>query len=113
MDLPEVGSAGDKDALLYDYSKHLLSLALLGIGGILSLSDSARGQRIPGPMTAMLIVFFAAAGFCALTCTANILRARQRDQPTPHLAWISSQGAMLFLGVGVGSFLTVWLKVLM
>ena len=36
----------DKVALLYDYSKHILSLALLGIGGIVSLTQSPVGQRI-------------------------------------------------------------------
>lgn len=102
----------DRDALLYDYSKHLLSLALLGIGGIASLAQSPVGRTVPGPMTAILICAFALAGGCALTCTATILRARQRDVPTPRSAWASSQGAMLFLGVGVGGFLMAWIDAL-
>ena len=105
--------ARDKDALLYDYSKHILSLALLGIGGIVSLTQSPVGQRIPGMAVAMLICMFAASGACALTCTEAILRARWDDVATPRKAWLSSRGAMLFLGMGVGAFLLVWVNALL
>lgn len=108
---PEPGF--DKDMLLYDYSKHLLSLALLGVGGIVSITQSPQGQRIPGEIVALLILLVALSGLCALSCTASILRARERDQPVPRTAWLSSRGAMLFLGSGVGGFLTIWIKDLM
>ncbi|MEG3180310.1 hypothetical protein [Sphingomonas sp. LT1P40] len=107
---PESGF--DKDMLLYDYSKHLLSLALLGLGGILSIAQSPQGQKIPVNIVALLIVLLALSGLCALSCTASILRARQRDQQVPRTAWLCSQGAMLFLGMGVGGFLTNWIGVL-
>ena len=103
----------DRDALLYDYSKHLLSLALLGIGGIVSLTQSPVGQRIAGGAVVLLICFFAMSGACALTCTEAILRARQDDAPTPRKAWLSSRGAMLFLGMGIGAFLLVWIEALL
>jgi hypothetical protein len=32
--------SGDYDLLLYDYSKHLLSLALISIGGVITLAQS-------------------------------------------------------------------------
>ena len=102
-----------KDALLYDYSKHLLSLALLGIGGIASLAQSPQGRLIPGPQIALLIALFAFAGLCALSVTASLLRARRLDQPTLRIAWIGSQAAMLFLGIGVGVFLSVWIRALL
>lgn len=105
--------AQDKIDLLYDYSKHLLSLALLGIGGIVSLAQSPQGQKIPGPIVAMMLGALALAGFCALTCSASILRARQRDLPVGPGAWRSSQGAMLFLGMGVGGFLIIWIETLL
>lgn len=105
--------ARDKDALLYDYSKHILSLALLGIGGIVSLTQSPVGQRIGSVEVVMLIAMFAASGGCALTCTEAILRARWEDQTTPRKAWLSSRGAMLFLGMGVGAFMLVWILALL
>ncbi len=76
----EPDPAQDKVILLYDYSKHLLSLALLGLGGIVSLTQSPQGQKIPGPIVAMMLACLAISGFCSLSCSANILRARQRDK---------------------------------
>lgn len=105
--------ANHKDILLYDYSKHLLSLAILGIGGVASLAQSTQGQNIPAPVISMVIGFLAVAGFCALSCTAMILRARQDDKPTPPKAWSYSRGAMMFLGMSVGSFLTIWIMELL
>lgn len=103
----------DKVILLYDYSKHLLSLALLGVGGIVSLTQSPQGQKIPGLVVAMMLVFLAAAGFCALSCSAIILRARQEDRLVGKGAWTSSRLAMMFLGTGVGGFLVIWIDTLL
>ncbi len=105
--------ANDKEILLYDYSKHLLSLALLGIGGIISIAQSPQGQKIPGMFVALLIGFLAVSGLLSLSSTAAILRARQNDLPVPPSAWLCSRGAMMFLGIGVGAFLTLWIKVLL
>lgn len=100
----------DKIFLLYDFSKHLLSLALFGLGGIVSLAQSAQGQRIPGLVVAMMLACLALSGLCSLSCSASILRARQRDQPVGRGAWTNSQLAMMFLGIGVGGFLVIWIK---
>lgn len=108
---PEPGF--DKEMLLYDYSKHLLSLALLGLGGVLSIAQSGQGQKIPGVIIAALTVFLAISGLCALSCTASILRSRQRNVPVPRSAWLTNQGAMMFLGLGVGGFLYSWIRALM
>jgi hypothetical protein len=108
------GSDGvrDKAMLLYDYAKHLLSLALLGIGGIASLAQSPLGREVAGPKVALLLGAFAAAGFFALSCSAAILRAHRRDQPVPESAWWCQQGAMASLGIGVGAFMAVWVDAL-
>jgi hypothetical protein len=103
---------GEKDALLYDHAKHLLSLSLLGIGGIASLAQSPLGRQVDGPKVAMLLAAFAVAGFLALSCSAAILRAHRRDLPVAASAWLFQQGAMAALGVGVGAFLTVWIDAL-
>ena len=103
----------DPDALLYDYAKHLLSLALLGIGGIASLAQSPLGKGVAGQRVALLLGAFAVAGFFALSCSAAILRAHQRGLPVPKRAWAFQQGAMAALGMGVGAFLTVWFDALL
>ena len=103
----------DKVVLLYDYSKHLLSLALIGLGGITSLAQSPQGQKIPGLVMSMILAFLAISGFCSLSCTASILKARQHDRPVGREAWLSSRLAMMFLGISVGGFLTIWIPVLL
>jgi hypothetical protein len=103
----------DKVLLLYDYSKHLLSLALFGVGGIVSLAQSPQGQKIPGLVVSMMIGFPALSGSCSLTCSATILRARQQNKPVGRSAWISSQLAIMFLGTGVGGFITIWIEALL
>lgn len=102
----------DKDALLYDYAKHLLSLALLGVGGVASITQSPLGRDIQGGQVAIVLGAFALAGLCALSCSATILRAYQRDTPVPRSAWWYHQGAMLWLGAGVGGFLLTWIDAL-
>lgn len=104
--------ASDKEILLYDYSKHLLSLTLLGIGGIISIAQSPQGQKIPGLIISLVIGSLAISGSFSLSCTATILRAREQDTPVPRAAWLYSRGGMLFLGVGVGGFLSIWIKAL-
>jgi hypothetical protein len=103
----------DKVILLYDFSKHLLSLALLGVGGIVSLAQSPQGQKIPGLVVSIMLALLAASGLCSLSCSASILRAREQERPVGRGAWIGSQLAMLFLGMGVGGFLTIWIKTLL
>ena len=105
----EPDPSNDKEILLYDYSKHLLSLALLALGGIVSLSQSPQGQKIPGVQVTMMLAFLALSGFCSLTCSANILRARRQDQLVGRGTWTCSQLAMMFLGMGVGGFIAIWI----
>ena len=109
----EPDPAQDKVVLLYDYSKHLLSLALFGIGGVVSLAQSPQGQKIPGLVVSMMLACLAASGFCSLSCSASILRTRRDDLPVGRGAWITSQLAMMFLGTGVGGFLIIWIKTLL
>lgn len=109
----EPDPAQDTVVLLYDYSKHLLSLALFGLGGITSLAQSPQGQKIPGLVVSMILAFLAISGFCSLSCTAGILRARQQDRPVGRGTWFSSRLAMMFLGISVGGFLVIWIPVLL
>ena len=108
----ELDVSHDKVMLLYDYSKHLLSLALFGLGGIVSLAQSPQGQKIPGLIVSLMLAFLAASACCSLTCSADILRARQDDRALGRRAWISSRFAMMFLGTGVGGFLVIWIQTL-
>ena len=104
--------ARDRDYLLYDHSKHVLSLALLGIGGIITIAQSPLGKAIPGRLIGILVLMLAASAVFALSCTAAILRSRERTQPLGKSAWLLNQGAMLLLGMGFGAFLATWIVML-
>ena len=102
----------DREVLLYDYSKHLLSIALLAIGGVITIAQSSLGKTIPALNVAILLGAFGVSGALALSASSAILQARQRRQPLGNTAWLYIRGAMGFLGMGVGGFLVVWLSIL-
>ena len=99
--------------LLYDHAKHLLSLAVLGIGGIMSLSQSVTGAKINGPAIALLMGLFTASGLCSLSVSAQILRARSESRAVPTSAWLFNRGAVGLLGVAVGAFVTTWIGLIL
>jgi len=110
--LPFDGLVYPRIALLYDHSKHLLSLSLLGIGGIMTLTQSSVGERIESIITAMLIMLFAGSGLCSLSVAAAILRAAKSNELPGRSAWMLNQGAMGLLGAGVAVFLISWIRVI-
>jgi hypothetical protein len=104
---------GDYDLLLYDYSKHLLSLALISIGGVITLAQSSVGKTIPPKDIGVVVVILALSGVAALSCSAAVLDARQKSAPLGKSASYMHQAAMTLLGVGFGWFLMSWLNNLM
>lgn len=111
--MPNDGArSGDYDMLLYDYSKHLLSLALISIGGVLSLAQSSVGVDIPAKSIAIIVLILAASGVAALSCTAAVLRSRERGTPLTKGASYLHQASMGLLGMGFGAFLANWLGVI-
>src|SRR4028119_957081 len=83
----------DRENLLYDYSKHLLSLALIGIGGIITIAQTELGKQIPGKQVGAVIVLLAICGACALLCSGTVLDARLKGRPLPKGARYAYQFA--------------------
>lgn len=104
--------SGEYAMLLYDYSKHLLSLALISIGGVLTLAQSTVGQGIPTKSVGIIVLILAGSGVSALSCTAAVLRSRERGTALTNLASYLHQASMGLLGMGFGTFLANWLSVL-
>jgi hypothetical protein len=102
--------SGDYDLLLYDYSKHLLSLALISIGGVITLAQSSVGKTIPPKDIGVVVVILALSGVAALSCSAAVLHARQESTKLGKNASYMHQAAMGLLGVGFGWFLMSWLN---
>lgn len=104
--------ARDSELLLYDYSKHLLSLALISIGGVITIAQSSLGKSIPNKDVGIIIILLALCGVLALMCSVAVLTARQRGEPLPKSGWVLNQLAMGALGAGFGYFLMTWLDIL-
>jgi hypothetical protein len=100
----------DPDILLYDYSKYLLTLSMLILGGVLTISQGSDPATRPPPVVLIsILVPIAGSGFLSLSCLATIVGARVRGKQ-PKNARMLNQGAMGLLGAGVASFLISWIK---
>ena len=102
----------DPDLLLYDYSKYLLTLALLVLGGVLSLTQGAGGAKLDERLIIIVVVFLAVSGGASLSCANEIVRVRTGRRKRTRLLEVYNQAAMGFLGGGVGAFLFVWVGAL-
>lgn len=100
----------DPEILLYDYSKYLLTLSMLILGGVLTISQNADLANRPPPLVLLtILVPIAGSGFLSLSCLAAIVGARVKGKPQKTARWLN-QGAMLLLGAGVASFLISWIE---
>jgi hypothetical protein len=108
MALPDViGGGNDKaqaELLLYDYYKHMTTLILATLGGILSISQLT-GIAVPIRQVLPALVLLLLAGVTALYAMDGMINARLRDKPTPP--WVSWARHFVSggFGLGIGAFL--------
>lgn len=102
---------GDAQALLYDFFKWITTLALLTLGAVLSLSQSA-DLTLSNRDVALVFVPLCIAGVVGLTGAEGVVRNRlngQKPRLRPTIAlWI----AVAALGIGVGAFLSIFWETL-
>lgn len=103
----------DPDARIYDYFKHLTTVSLIAIGGVLGLVQGA--VKLPGPAILATICVLAAAGAISMTGLNIIASAELRDGVTQiqraRLRRIQPLANTLLM-LGLGIFLGVFLRVL-
>jgi hypothetical protein len=63
--------AADGDALLYDYMKHLTSICLLALGGVLALAEKVQGKSARSVVVAASVI--AMAAFCSFIASGMIV----------------------------------------
>jgi hypothetical protein len=96
--------AREADLLLYDYYKHMTTLILATLGGILSISQ-IRGIAVPihELLPALALILF--GGVTALYAMEGLLQSRIRHRPTPKwIGWARHLVGGSF-GLGIGAFL--------
>lgn len=96
------------ELLLYDYFKHMTTLALVTLGGILTISQSL-DTPVPLRDLATVVVLISLGGALSLHGLETIIKARLRDRALPRwIHWYRTLAGGSF-GIGTGLFLgLVW-----
>lgn len=104
----EVEQGGE--ALLYDYFKHLTSLCLVSLGGVLALTEKAKGVKPELQIAALVVIGL--AGTLSFSGAAEIVRSRFRRVPAGKALNVYRVCSPTLLFIGVGMFLYLFTKTL-
>lgn len=99
------------DLVLYDYFKHLTTLSLLVLGGILTLTQTDRGAEMKLPGVLIVVGVVTLAGVVAFSGSGEIARAHFHGE-APKRVDLYRKAAPVILSVGVGMFLFMFRKAL-
>ena len=98
----------------YDYFKHLTTVSLVSIGGVLGLLTGKVGG-ISSRAIILVIVMLGLAGFLSImnmfTISVMATRGRSRGDKTVRQLLISQYAATFSLVLGLGIFLGVFSKI--
>jgi hypothetical protein len=102
--------AGDGVTLLYDYFKHLTSLCIVSLGGVLALVSN--GKDLPPKAIIAVLLVLAAAGLTSFSGAGEIVRARFQRRPLHKSLNFCRIAAPALLSVGVGMFVYLFTRTL-
>jgi hypothetical protein len=92
--------------MLYDWFKHMTTLSLVTLGGMLGILQGGEANVRPGMLGGMLLAV-ALAGIAGFDGMNRLLVAELAGKPMPSvLAW-TRRLAMASYGLGVGAFLSL------
>ena len=99
-------------ALLYDWFKHLTSLSLLTLGGVLGLVQGASGAPIKTSLLIIVLVFVVTSGVLSFGGAAQVVKARTEGTPLPSSLRRTQGIAGLSLSGAVGAFIYIFVSTL-
>lgn len=100
--LADAGRAGAM--MLYDWFKHMTTLSLVTLGGILGILQGSRVDVRPGTL-GLMITAIAVAGILGFDGQNRLLVAELDCKPIPPALRWTRRVAMALYGMGVGAFL--------
>ena len=106
--VPE-GSKGRATLLLYDGFKHMTTLSLVTLGGLLSILQAGEANVRPGILEA-IIVLIAVGGIIGFDGQSRILKAELANKPLPNVLKWFRRVAVWSYSLGVGMFLTLFVE---
>jgi len=104
--LPDAGR--DSELLLYDFFKHLTSLSILVLGGVLIIAQAAESADVKPWVIVAVLLLVSGGGVAAFSGSSEIVRSRYTATPIrPSVRWLRSLAPAL-LAMGVGMFLSMF-----
>jgi hypothetical protein len=100
--------AHDPELLLYDYFKHISSLVLITLGGLLIVMKDFGPKDVRPAALLITFLFVSSSGIVAFSGTQEIVRARATGKPTRRWLNLSRIAAPNLLAVGLGVFLAMF-----
>ena len=98
----------DGDLLLYDFFKHLTSLALLTLGGVLIVLKDVDPKDVKPIMVIIDIAVVSLSGILAFSGTSEIAKARYTGGVPGRSIEFLRRATPATLSVGVGMFLALF-----
>lgn len=103
------GSQSRATLLLYDWFKHMTTLSLVTLGGLLSILQAGEANVRSGVLEA-IIVLIAVGGIIGFDGQSRILKAELANKPLPSmLKWFRSVAVWSY-SLGVGLFLSLFVE---
>ena len=100
------------ESLLYDYAKFVTTLALLVLGGVLTLTQAAADGEIEPYNVGLILGSVSIGGVVALSTANALVDARSRHRQPSRWLPLYLKAAMAFIGIGLGAFLYMWWETL-
>ena len=101
----------DRELLLYDFFKHLTSLVLLTLGGVLAIAQGVDKTDVKPVMLIAVLAIISAAGICSFVGAGEIVKKRYTGLPSHSLEFYR-KAAPVLLAVGLGMFLGIYVDAL-
>ena len=99
----------DPHLLLYDYFKHLSSLVLISLGGLLLVLKDFDPKDVRPLIVAVCFMLISASGILAVGGSWGIVRCRLAGKPINREVVYAQWGAPILLSLGLGMFLAIFL----
>jgi hypothetical protein len=111
---PRAASLDDSAELLqYDFCKHLTSLAILVLGGVLIVAKDFDPADVKPWSILIAMALVSLGGVCAFSSSSEIVRARSSGTSPKKSQRILMQAGAGFLATGTGYFMALFSDSLM
>ncbi len=104
----ELRGEPDRDMLLYDFFKHLTSLSLLTLGGLLIVMKDFDPEDVKPFMVTIDLILVSAGGIAAFSGSSEIVRSRYLGIAPKRSLQYLRVAAPALLAFGVGIFLAMF-----